>query len=228
MKKIFLHSFFLLYPLFVINSQTPQIHITIHNDSTSSSNQTITKTDSIYDTYSSYFDDMYHNRHTLLQTTTTSCYDYIMSHKIKIGCMSLLYGYVYILYIMYRYDEIIDHPLAWNRWKSHACLEELMNQPQHKLEIDLLFMIQNYYTDPINPTNFIYSITQASIALEKEIRAYELQKNLYQYLQSLQATSLFFITQEMIDDLDKKHQKVLFMKYIFSSWCTQYKIEKNR
>jgi hypothetical protein len=212
-----------LYP-----DETPHIHITIHNDSNSTSNQTITKVNSMYDEYSSYFEKMYQDRYKILQTTKDSYFDIIMHNKIKTALIAVCTGYAFISYKLYCNNQMIDHTSAWNRWKSDAHLEELLLQPHQKLEIDLLFMIQNYYTDPMNPTNFIYSITQASIALEEELQALERQKTLYDTLTWLEIASLFCIDEKSINELDQKYKKVLFMKHIFCSWCTQYKIDKNK
>jgi len=218
----------LLYQSIINSNDIPQIHITIHNDSNSSSNQTITRVHSLYDECSAYFEKIYQDRYTLVNKTMHSCSDYIMYNKIRSILAITFSSYIGIYYQIQTHNKIINNNLAWHRWKSNITLEKLLLEPHQQLEVELLFMIQNYYTDPINPTNFIYSITQASHALEKELQALESQKKLYENLEWLQIASLFFVDQQTIEELNNQYKKVLFMKHIFSFWCTQYKIEKNR
>ncbi len=158
---------------------------------------------------------------------TTSFVDLLQANKLKTICMTILSSYTYISYQIYRANLIINDPNSWSNWNSSRSLNDLFATSQTKLESDLLFSIQTRYVHPVNPTDFIYSIVQASNSLQDEIKILQEQISRYQWINRCRCPEIFFITAQDLESLQEKHRKLLFLKHIFSSWCANYKIEKN-
>jgi len=152
---------------------------------------------------------------------------WINSNRIATGCITLLTFYSYVSYEIYKMNQAINSSLSWSSWQSNKSLDELFLIPQVTLESELLYEMQNRHLDPANPTDFIYSIVQSSISLRDEIEMLERQITLCELIENCKLSQLFFIDELLLENLKAKQKKLLFIKYIFMSWCTNYKIEQN-
>ncbi len=149
------------------------------------------------------------------------------NNKLKaVGC-GLLLLYSYISYQIYQADVIINDNSSWSNWHTNSSLEDLFATPQDRLQADLLFAIQTRYVHPTNPTDFIYSIVQATNSLQAEISILQKQIVLYQQIETCQCLPLFFINTQDLMLLQEKMRKLAFIKHILASWCAHYKIDKN-
>ena len=171
--------------------------------------------------------DFYQEQSKNLQQASGNVSTWIKDHKLKTLGITLLLGYSCIAYQIYRSSAIIDNSQSWSNWHNGRSLEDLFTTPQNKLEADLLFAIQTRYVHPVNPTDFIYSIVQSSNSLQEEIKVLEEQIARYRWIKKASCMPLFFIDEQELESLQDKHKKLLFLKYILSSWCANYKIDKN-
>ncbi len=171
--------------------------------------------------------DFYQEQSRRLQEASADIITWAKMNKLKTMGITLLLGYSCIAYQIYRSNAIINDPQSWSNWHNSRCLEDLFTTPQNKLEADLLFAIQTRYVHPVNPTDFIYSIVQSSNSLQEEIKVIEEQITRYKRIQSMQCMPLFFIDEQELESLQEKNRKLAFLKYILSSWCANYKIDKN-
>lgn len=152
---------------------------------------------------------------------------WINNHKPVTACVAIASCYSCIVYQIYTANLIIFDPLAWSCWKSEKSFEELLAMPRAALESDLLHTFQNRYIHPTNPTDFIYSLVQSSISLEKEIQTINQQIRRYEWIVKCYSSRFFFINAKSIEVLREKKERLLFIKHIFASWCADYKMEKN-
>jgi hypothetical protein len=171
--------------------------------------------------------DFYQEQSKMLQESYADITTWTQMNKLKSLGIMLLLGYSCITYQIYRSNLIINDSSSWSNWHNGRTVEDLFTTPQNKLEADLLFAIQTRYVHPINPTDFIYSIVQSSNSLQEEMKVLEEQITRYKRIKSLECMPLFFITDEDLDSLQEKNRKLAFLKYILSSWCANYKIDKN-
>jgi len=173
------------------------------------------------------FYDFYEHQTARSQEVSASTITWIQNNKFKTIGAGLLTAYSYIFYQICQANLIINSPESWSNWHNNRSLEDLFAIPQNKLESDLLFSIQTRYVHPVNPTDFIYSIVQSSISLNKEMQTLEDQILRYKRLEQCRSLPLFFIDIQELASLQDKHKKLSFIKHIFSSWCATYKIDKN-
>jgi len=148
-------------------------------------------------------------------------------YKITLSCSVILAAYTYILYQIHCSHIIIHDSRAWSNWNHGKTLEQLFAISQHQLETELLFAFQHRYIHPTNPTDFMYSLVQSSISLQQEIDLVQQQIQWYQWIIACRCSRVFFIDDAALVVLQDKQRKLAFMKHIFSSWCANYKIEKN-
>lgn len=161
------------------------------------------------------------------QTESMHFVSWIFNNKIKTAATIILTSYAVIQYQIYQASLIINSPQAWSNWQNNKSLTDLFAIDHSTLESDLLRAIQARYVHPSNPTDFIYSIVQASNCLHHEIKIVEEQLNRYAWIKACKTTDLFLISLKDIEAVAEKHKKLLFLKHIFSSWCANYKIDKN-
>ncbi len=196
-----------------------------------STQQTHVKTDAIMSDSDPDFKkkmyDFYQKQSVNFHETSGNIATWINNHKLKTACMTLLLCYSTIIYKIYESNEIINNPNSWSNWHNSKSLEDLFETSQSQLESDLLLAIQTRYVHPVNPTDFIYSIVQASNSLQEEIKVLEEQISRYAWIKKAGCMSLFFIDDQKLETLQSKNKKLLFIKYILSSWCANYKIDKN-
>ena len=174
------------------------------------------------------FSDFYTNQEKYCKEIGGDLYLWADDHAIELLCSALLASYSYIAYQMYAANQIIFDQLAWSNWQGDKKLEELFAIPQATLESELLFAFQHSYIDQQHPTDFMYSLVQSSISLNYEIAIVKLQIDRYQWIAACQCSRFFFINADSIAILQDKYKKLLFMKYIFASWCAHYKIEQHK
>lgn len=155
-------------------------------------------------------------------------FNLIEKNKFAIGFVGIIFCYSYISYQIYTRNKIIEDPLAWANWHNDKKIQELLALPAAQLQAELLYDFQHRYIDPADPMNFMYSIAQSSAALEREIQLIKKQIFLYQSIIKSRCGQLFFINSQSIFLLEEKQRKLAFIKHIFSSWCAQSKIEKNK
>ncbi len=151
----------------------------------------------------------------------------MQNNSLKTTGVGLLFLYGCINYQIYQSNLIINNPQSWSNWHHGRSLEDLFATPQSALETDLLFAIQTKYVHPINPTDFIYSLMQSSIGLNKEMQIIQDQIWIYTWLQTCYCMPAFFTNPEELAVLQEKHRKLAFIKHLFASWCATYKIERN-
>lgn len=160
-----------------------------------------------------------------LQTQSLVYKSWVYDHAYITAGITAAVVYSYLLYQIYQADSIIKNNNSWSYLYNNYSLEQLCALPEKSLESDLLFNIQVKYVDPINPTNFIYSLVQASNSLHKEIKLLEKQIQQYQWLERLYCMSLFFIDQKILHSTEEKYKKLCFIKHVFDTWCAKYKID---
>jgi len=170
---------------------------------------------------------LYQDKLEQTQKASMAGLEWINNNKIKTTGLSIFAIYSLIFYRIYQNDKINKNSESWIYWKKSQSLEDLLQEPADKLASDLLESIQAKYVHPTHPTDFIYSIVQASSAFDKEINCIQRQIAIYKYLESLRCLQLFFIKLEDKAMLEEQHRRLLYIKNIFSSWCARYKIEKN-
>ncbi|MBV8661231.1 MAG: hypothetical protein JO129_03755 [Candidatus Dependentiae bacterium] len=161
------------------------------------------------------------------QKTSARIITWATNNKLKALGMNLLLLYCYLSYQIYQANLIINHPNSWSNWHNSRTLDDLFATSQTNLEADLLFAIQTRYVDPVNPTDFIYSLVQSSISLHNEIKILQEQITRYQWLENCKCLRFFCIDSKELLLLKEKHRKLSFIKHLFSSWCANYKIDKN-
>lgn len=161
------------------------------------------------------------------QQASSTMMTWIKNNKIKTLGMNLLCFYSYISYQIYQANLIINDSNSWSNWHNGQTLDDLLATSQANLEADLLFTIQTRYVHPVNPTDFIYSIAQSSTSLNKEIQILQEQISRYQWLESFRCMSIFLIDSKSLELLKEKRRKLSFIKHLFTSWCANYKIDKN-
>jgi hypothetical protein len=171
--------------------------------------------------------DFYQDQSKKIKETSIDTIRWIKDNKLKTASIAILSCYSYIAYQIYQANGIINDLNSWSNWHNSRSLNDLFATPQATLESDLLFAIQTRYVHPVNPTDFIYSIVQASNSLQKEMLILQEQIARYKWLQKSRCMALFFIDEQEIASLQEKHRKLSFLKHIFSSWCANYKIDKN-
>ena len=171
--------------------------------------------------------EFYEQQRQYYQQSEYSWIDWLQNHKlITIGIsISMLYGY--IGWQRYQTHLIIKNPASWSCWRQDQSIEDLCTVSQKQLQADLLCTMQNRYVHPINQTDCIYSLTESSISLNKEIETIQQQITLYTWLDRCKCLHLFFMSLQDLEILQEKYRKLCFMKHIFASWCAQYKIDKN-
>lgn len=155
------------------------------------------------------------------------CVRWIQNNKIKSVCISGLSIYSYIMYQIYRAKQIINDQTSWIHWKSSMSVDDLFMISQKELEHELIHAIQSRYVHSINPTDSIYSLVEFSKDLQQEFEILQQQIIVYQWIESLGASNLFFIQAVDCALLQEKYKKLNFIKHIFISWCADYKIEQN-
>lgn len=171
--------------------------------------------------------DMYQEQSKKIHEASVDMTGWAANNKIKTTACAILLCYSIIAYQIYQANMIINDTNSWSNWHNSRSLEDLFTTPQNKLEADLLFEIQTRYVHPVNPTDFIYSLVQSSISLNKEIKTLDQQISRYQLIAKCGCMPIFFIETQDLVSLQEKHRKLGFIKYIFSSWCANYKIDKN-
>ncbi|MDP3787787.1 MAG: hypothetical protein Q8Q60_00545 [Candidatus Chromulinivorax sp.] len=177
---------------------------------------------------SQQFYDFYQKQLQNTQQSSVNAINWMQGNKIKTICITILSSYSYISYQIYRSNLIINDPNSWSNWNNSRSLNDLFAASQSKLESDVLFSIQTRYVHPTNPTDFIYSIVQASNSLQEEIQTVQGQISRYTWINRCRSMELFFITLQDLESLQEKLRKLLFIKHVFASWCANYKIDKNR
>lgn len=219
----------------------PSVHITIDNRSEARSgqrnqfNQESTHSSALstnvsvsgVDSSLERLSELYGHYQTKFKNSTINFLGWMSKNKIKSLSLFLTSLYGFVSYQIYSRNQIINDCGAWSNWYNGKSLEALFDIPQNKLEAELLFMIQNRYVHPTNPTDFIYSIVQSSSSINTEISVLQDQVNLYEWIAKCKLLELFFIEESSVKQLQEKHKKLLFMKHIFMSWCANYKIEQN-
>lgn len=171
--------------------------------------------------------DFYEEQSKKFQDASTSVITWTQNNKLKTAGAIMLFCYSIIAYKIYQSNSIINDPNSWSNWHNSRSLDDLFATPQATLEANLLFAIQTRYVHPVNPTDFIYSIVQASNSLQEEMKEVSAQIARYKWLETCQCMTLFFIDAQELASLQEKHRKLSFLKHIFSSWCANYKIDKN-
>jgi hypothetical protein len=114
-------------------------------------------------------DNYFEKNKKYLERTAEDFLSWIKNNTLQISCAALLAYYSYLLYQIYVAHQIIFNPSSWSNWQGDRSLEELFAVPQSKLEAELLYVFQNRHIDLHNPTDFIYSLVQSSLSLEREI-----------------------------------------------------------
>lgn len=171
--------------------------------------------------------DFYEEQSKKFHDASTGAITWIKNNKLKTTGTIMLLCYSIIAYKIYRSNAIINDPNSWSNWHNSRSLDDLFAIPQATLEANLLFAIQTRYVHPVNPTDFIYSIVQASNSLQEEMKEIREQISRYKWIESCHCMPLFFIDEQELTSLQEKHRKLSFLKHIFASWCANYKIDKN-
>lgn len=171
--------------------------------------------------------DQLHDYYQEIQDSSASFVTMIQHNKIKAVAMGCACLYSSIAYQIYRTNSSLNDQNSWSNWRHNMSIEDLFASSQSSLEADLLFAIQTRYVHPTNPTDFIYSIVQASNRLQEEMIRLEEQITRYQWLEKCRCMTIFFLEPQGLLQLQEKHKKLAFIKHIFASWCANYKIEKN-
>jgi len=160
------------------------------------------------------------------QGSLTDILTWIHNNKIKSICIGGVSMYSYILYQIHRSNQIINDQSSWVNWKNFMTIDDLFVIAEKELERELIHAIQSRYVHPVNPTDSIYSMVQFSKTIQQEIELLHQQITLYQWIETIHASKLFFIDIADLIKLHDKYKKLNFIKHIFISWCATCKIEK--
>ncbi len=162
-----------------------------------------------------------------VENSLNSFLNWITDHQIVVAGGVVVTLYSSIFYEIYKVDQVLNDPLAWSNWHNNKKLEDFFTLPAAQLEADLLYAFQHRYIDVTNPMDFMYSLSQSALALDKEIELVHQQLARYQWIERSRCSRLFFVSADAIASLQEKQRKLAFLKHIFSSWCAHHKIEKN-
>ena len=153
--------------------------------------------------------------------------EWILNNKWKSLGMVLAVVYSFVSYHIYTADALLNNPESWSNWNNSISLDALFALDQQQLQADLMITIQTRYVHETDPTDFVYSIVQATKSLQDEMVVLKGLIKLYERLNHCSCMTFFFVDVHDIADLHDMYRKLSFLKHILASWCANYKIGKN-
>lgn len=185
--------------------------------------QTTTLSNVVYQTCMNW----YQQHKALPQETMLSLKTYLAEHKAAVtGCL-LLSCYATLWQQIYAAEKMLVAPDAWATWQSNISTKNLLGQPQQAIGHELITEIQQRYIDHNNPTDFLHPLITFSNQLHQEINALEKLQTIYSWIHRCYCNKLFFLSQKHQQELESKAHRLYFIKHVFISWCTEYKLHQH-
>lgn len=153
--------------------------------------------------------------------------EYTTNHKQVLLVSSLIgiYSYLWIQFFKARWRLLRSE--SWCNWHAEYSMEELIQLSQKQLALDLLTTIQQRYQTDHDVTDFLSPLMHFLQEINHELAIFSFCINRYATLQKLYLTVLFPFQGCFIDRAQEAHQRLLYLKNIFLSWITEYKITTN-
>lgn len=133
---------------------------------------------------------------------------------------SHLFSQGYLKYLEYKLKN--NH--CWSLWLKSRSIEDLYLLPKDDFSKDLVLNIQNVYTSITNPTDFITPLIKFITDVDTEIKNLKNYSNIVDTYNKLYLNKIIFYDKKLIDSLDDRYKKLVYMKSCFLSWLADYKV----
>ncbi len=151
---------------------------------------------------------------------------YIFDNKWYIVGATVVIVYGTIHYVLWKSKKYVENDGLWCHWKPLLSFEQLLAVPHNELEKELLKDIQSCYINRAKPNDFLFSLISFIQDIDNEINQLQFYRRYYSWLYRSYCKKIFFINLNFLDSLSVKIKKLLFIKNIFSSLVSHYKINQ--
>lgn len=148
----------------------------------------------------------------------------IKANKGRSTCIVAAVVWLKINYKLWRLASVLRAKDHWSLWRSGPLLDPLLTYPQRELTQQLLLDIQKKYTTSARPTEFIQPLIIFLTTLEEEQKNLKQYKTLCNILKRINIGGLFMLDKELMQEVDQRLQKLLYIKNLFLSWAAEYKV----
>lgn len=149
-------------------------------------------------------------------------------NKLYLGAGALVTLYSYYCYQVISGNFYLKRTDLWSSWKQELSFDQLCLIPQQILARELVLSIQQHGLDVQKPTDFMIPLVSFLQVIEEERIKLLYYQTLYNRITMLKCGSLFPFNKKRYNDIEKRLQRLSFVKNIFISWMAEFNIEHNR
>lgn len=149
-------------------------------------------------------------------------------NKLYLGAGALVTLYSYYCYQVISGNFYLKRTDLWSSWKQELSFDQLCLIPQQILARELVLSIQQHGLDVQKPTDFMIPLVSFLHVIEEERIKLLYYQTLYNRITMLKCGSLFPFNKKRYNDIEKRLQRLSFVKNIFISWMAEFNIEHNR
>lgn len=158
----------------------------------------------------------------------TQISSYLWNNKYTLSALSLSGIYMYMMYTVHGIKTYLYNKEAWSAWKNDMPFEQLLAIPQDTFAQELLATIQIRYENHQNPTDFLTPLINFShISTQEQHLVTQYHRYITWILRS-PLQRILPVSDAMLTQLTERKHRIAYIKTVFNTWLTHYKLEQIR
>lgn len=149
-------------------------------------------------------------------------------NKLYIGACAFFSLYSYYCYQVICGNLYLQRTDLWSSWKHELSFDQLCLIPQQTLARELIFSIQQQGLDTQKPTDFMVPLVFFLHVIEEERIKLLYYQTLYNRMTMLKCGAFFPFNKKRYDAIEKRLQRLSFVKNVFISWMAEFNVAHNR
>lgn len=154
--------------------------------------------------------------------------DFLSSYKWYLIGGGICAVYTFVCYYIIKGNKYLSRSTLWSSWHPELSLDELHSFKQTTLADELVLTIQQRYTNPENPTDFLSPLAQFMRKTTEELKYLRFYKKLFTFLHTFLLTKLLPINVARYNLIPERINRLLFFRHIFTTWAAAYNVSHNR